>query len=99
MNVWDHTLRAPLGTDGKAAMVGYIGTRMQAERWHAAGFDILAATDRHRSFIALWDTAASAEAARALVDSFYGAERQFAAAAGIGDDDPDHYRLTSAARH
>lgn len=99
MKVWDEALRAPVGSDGKAALVGYIGTQAQAERWHAAGFDIVAATDRYQDFMRRWHAAGSSEEARRLVDEFYAAEFRHAEVAGISESDPDHFRFAAASRH
>jgi hypothetical protein len=99
VKIWDDTLDAPVGTDGKAALVGYLVSREQAERWQAAGFDIPAAVDRYLVFSRAWDSAASEKAADDMVEAFFADERQQALLAGIDAADPDFFRFAAGPKH
>lgn len=97
--VWNDAKGAPLASDGSTAIVGHIGSRQQAERWQAQGYDIAEATERYVAFMAKWAAASDARQADQLVDAFYQAEADIAHAAGIGDDDPDYWRLATASKY
>ena len=100
MALWDDAMHTPIGVDGRPAIVGHIGNRDQAERWHAAGYSIPEATARYEAFFTRWEDLVDADEAAAdrLVDDFYSAERQLAADAGL-QQDTDFWRLESARKH
>jgi hypothetical protein len=99
VKIWDDTLDAPVGTDGRGALVGYLGSRDQAERWHAAGFGIPSAVDRYQAFTTAWDAAKSEERADAIVREFYQTEAARAGDVGITGADPDFWRFAAAPKH
>lgn len=97
--VWHDEDDAPIGSDGKAVIVGHLGSREQAERWQAKGYDIAKATDRYVALVAEFETAANRELADGIVDAFYKAERDQLRAAGVPEADPDFYRLHVAPKY
>lgn len=96
--VWNDADDAPIASDGRAVVVGHIGTRAQAERWQSKGYDIAQAADRYLAFMARWDAARSEAAADAVVDAFYDAETDYLRTLGIDETDPDFHRMLSAAK-
>lgn len=99
MKIWNDKLDAPVGTDGRAALVGFLGSRAQAERWQAMGFDIGKAVDRYQAFTASWEAAKSIQRADKIVAEYYQTEAAHAADAGITDADPDFWRFAAAPKH
>jgi hypothetical protein len=97
--IWDDAIDAPIGTDGRPALVGFLGSRGQAERWQALGFDIPQAVDRYNTFSLAWELAKTEAKADALVTAFYADERQFAILSGITEADPDFWRFAAAPKH
>lgn len=97
--VWNDTDDAPLASDGRSVVVGHIGTRVQAERWQARGYDIAQAADRYRAFLLRWEDARTEAAADAIVDAFYAAEVDYLRTLGIDESDADFHRMLSAAKY
>lgn len=96
--VWNDADDAPLASDGRSMVVGHIGSKGQAERWQAKGYDIAEAADRYRAFLDRWESAEDETAADAVVDAFYAAETDYLRTIGITETDPDFHRMLSAAK-
>lgn len=99
MSLWDDAVDLPVGRDGVAENAGYIGGRVQAERWHALGYDIADAIDRYRGFLHKWESYRSEKRADAYCLAWFAAEYKRAVDLGIPHDDPDLWRIKSAPKY
>ncbi len=99
MRLWDETTDLPLGRDGLAEGAGFIGSRAQAERWQALGYQIADAVDRYRAFLLKWESYKSEKRADDYCLTWFAAEAKRAVDFGIPEDDPDLWRIRAAAKY
>ena len=99
MRLWDETTDLPLGRDGLAETAGFVGSRAQAERWQALGYQIADAVDRYRAFLRKWENYKSEKRADDYCLAWFEAEAKRAVYFGIPEDDPDLWRILAAAKY
>lgn len=95
---WNDAAACMVDNDGRRLGLRTVTSKVQAERWLAAGYDYRAAFDRFYAFKADWLDASETKA-RSEVLSFFNRERELAIQQGIPSNDPDIWRFDAAPKH
>lgn len=94
---WDYDGRRVILSETERVSVPYLLSDEQAERWAAAGFDLVAAAIRVRRFDAGFKSLPTARDAALALRDFYRGERRLAVASGVSPDDPHLGRIEASA--